>query len=251
MTEERTGDPADRWKAELEDGGPKRRRGMPLWFWGCGGGCLLFLALFLGGTIWMYNQFMSTTGPEKAWPALAEVFPYGDTPPEGYTPNVIDEALLRDVPVVRWFVEQAGPAAGDVFLPEGHRILTILENPSDARPSGSGSRVVLWQLGAGEAVDDYVAPATFNELAGAPRENVETVTIVLQGREIEGERSDIVGQNLPIIGEQDIQELLLNVTAGRPRPLMMRLVSTGEVKATEEELNRILEPFQVWPEDAR
>lgn len=249
MVEEPSTDPAERWKAELEGDVPKRRRGMPLWFWGCGGGCLVFLALFIGGTIWMYSQFMSTTGPEKAWPALAEVMPYGEEPPDGYTPNVIDQAYLKESPLARWFLERAGPAAGDAFVAEGHRILTILENPSDARPSGSGSRVVLWELGPGDAVEDFVPPATFNELVGAPRENEESVTLVLQGREVSGQRSDVVGQNLPLVGEQDIQELLLDITGDRERPLLLRLVSTGEVKATEAELNRVLEPFQVWPEE--
>lgn len=251
MSEATQGSPGERWKAELEEGTPRRRRGMPMWFWGCGGGCLLTLALFIGGTIWIYSQFRDLVGPERAWPAVAEIMPYGETPPDGYTPTLIDQAVLREAPIARWFLEKAGPGEADVFVPVGHRVITIMENPNDDRPAGSGTRLVLWQLGPMENVEDYATPGTFDELAAAPRENEEDVELVLQGKTVSGVRGDIIGQEIPFLGEQDIQELVIDLSQGRDRPLVLRMIATGETKATEEELNRFLEPFQVWPDSPR
>ncbi len=251
MNESTQENPSERWKAELEQDSPRRRRGMPMWFWGCGGGCLLTLALFIGGTIWIYSQFRDLVGPERAWPAVAEVLPYGDAPPSGYTSTLFDQAVLREAPLARWFLEKAGPGEADVFVPAGHRVMTIMEDPNDDRPAGSGTRLVLWQLASNESVEDYASPGMFDELAAAPRENKEDVELVLQGKTVSGVRGDIIGQEIPLLGEQDIQELVIDLSEGRDRPLILRMVSTGETKATEEELNRFLEPFQVWPDSPR
>ena len=139
----------------------------------------------------------------------------------------------------------------DVLVPVGHRVIAIMEDPSDDRPVGSGTRLVLWQLGPNENVEDYATPGMFDELAAAPRENKEDIELVLQGKTVSGVRGDIIGQEIPFLGEQDIQELVIDLSEGRARSLVLRMISTGETRATEEELNRFLEPFQVWPDSPR
>lgn len=210
------------------------------------------LALFIGGTIWIYNLSVNLVGSDKAWPVLAEVMPYGDEKPKGYSPTVFDPVLLQDSAVVRWFLEKGGPGMSEALVPaDGHRVLVILEDANDSRPKGSGTRVSLWQLGPGDQVSEFAPPGTFDAMIGQPREGAEEIQLTLQGRVVTGERADIEGQEIPLAGVTDIQELVIDISEGRERPLLLRMLSTGEVKATEEELNRFLEPFQVWPDSPR
>ncbi len=249
MSELPNRDPQDRWRVELEDA-PPHKRGVPLWFWGCGGGCLLMLALFIGGTAWTFSSVYKSIGPEAAWPELAKVLPYGDERPEGYEPTIFDQDRLSKNRLTRYLIEKGGPEMAGTLGQAGHVVFVITEEFEESRGAGSGSRLSLWQLAPGERPEDHQEPVVFNEVHGQARSDEETVEITLQGRKLEGRRYTVEGESLPMLGVQKMQILELDITGERDRALLLKLISTGEVAADEAELNRFLEPFQVWPADS-
>jgi hypothetical protein len=245
MSEEQPTDPADRWKVELEDA-PRPKRGVPLWIWGCGGGCLLTMALVIGCTGWAFSSVYKAIGPDKAWPLIAEVLPYGEEPPEGYEAVVFDSELIADSWLVRKLLESAGPELQGEMPKSGHRVFVINEAFDESRGAGSGSRFALWSLPPGEDPAESDPPAMFNEAAGMEQRDREELEVTLQGRTLPAVRYTAKTAALPYGGEQDQQYLELDLSAGRDGALFAKLISTGEVQANEEELNRFLAPFTVW-----
>lgn len=71
---------------ELEWGGeedlPKKKRGcfLPVWLWGCGGGCLLAIVLSIGGGIYCVGKAKAFIDPEVQWPRLQKVLPFEERP---------------------------------------------------------------------------------------------------------------------------------------------------------------------------
>ena len=240
-------DPADRWRVELEDA-PPPKRGVPLWIWGCGGGCLLTLGGFILLTYLGFRSLYSAIGPEKAWPLLAEVLPYGDEPPEGYEAVVFDSELLADSRLVGWMLERAGPGAAGELPQEGHRVFAVTETFEEKRGAGTGSRLHLWSLPAGQDPAETEPPVVFDEARFLEKQDEETLEVTLQGRTLTARRYTAQGQTLPYAGEQAQEYLEVDLTGSRDRALLAKLISTGDQRADEEELERFLEPFDVWLE---
>lgn len=66
---------------------PKKRK-IPLWLLGCGGGCMFFVGALAVAAIWVFPKAERWVGglnePEQQWPRVADVLPF-DAPPQGFT----------------------------------------------------------------------------------------------------------------------------------------------------------------------
>ena len=81
MTEtEPLGDTELEWGKE--DEAPAKKRGcfLPVWLWGCGGGCLLAIILSIGGGIYCVGKFKNAIDPEAQWAKLDKVLPFEERP---------------------------------------------------------------------------------------------------------------------------------------------------------------------------
>jgi hypothetical protein len=81
MTEaEPLGDTELEWGKE--EGAPVKKRGcfLPVWLWGCGGGCLLAIILSIGGGVYCVGKFQDAIDPETQWAKLDKVLPFEERP---------------------------------------------------------------------------------------------------------------------------------------------------------------------------
>jgi len=81
MTEtEPLGDTELEWGKE--DEAPAKKRGcfLPVWLWGCGGGCLLAIILSIGGGVYCVGKFQDAIDPEAQWAKLDKVLPFEERP---------------------------------------------------------------------------------------------------------------------------------------------------------------------------
>ena len=58
----------------------KKTRFLPTWVWGCGGGCLLTVALAIGGIFYFNRLVLRGFDPEVQWPKLAKALPFEERP---------------------------------------------------------------------------------------------------------------------------------------------------------------------------
>ncbi|HUR29556.1 MAG TPA: hypothetical protein VM509_15305 [Planctomycetota bacterium] len=67
---------------------PQKKRKIPLWIWGCGGGCMFLIGATIVAAVVAKPSVERWIGtlhePDVQWPILAEVLPF-DEPPEGVT----------------------------------------------------------------------------------------------------------------------------------------------------------------------
>ena len=65
-----------------EEGAPVKKRGcfLPIWLWGCGGGCLLAIILSIGGGIYCVGKVKNAIDPEAQWAKLDRILPFEERP---------------------------------------------------------------------------------------------------------------------------------------------------------------------------
>jgi hypothetical protein len=61
---------------------PVRKKRVPTWLWFCGGGCLLAVVFAIALLGFGVKFVKDATNPEKQWPAVAEILPFDQRPPE-------------------------------------------------------------------------------------------------------------------------------------------------------------------------
>jgi hypothetical protein len=224
---------------------PGPPRGVPTWIWGCGGGCLLSLALLIAATWFGMNQVLSSIGPEKAWPVVAEVLPYGQEPPPRYRATLIDFDALAQRPLVRRLMQGLELDQQEVEALGGQQVILLQEEFSSDKPAGTGSMALLWRLPEGGDVNRVPEPLVFQsgEQAEASQRSLE---IELQGRRVGAIAYVTEGHQSPFAPQGRLEILEVDLTGERSRPLLLKLLSSGEQRADEAELRRFLEPFAVW-----
>lgn len=236
MTPEPTPDAASR---------PGPPRGVPTWIWGCGGGCLLSLALLIGATWFGMSQVLSAIGPEQAWPVVAEVLPYGQEPPPNYRATLIDFEALADRPFVRRLMQGLDLDQAEVEGLAGQQVILLQEEFSSDKPAGTGSMALLWRLPPGGDVSRVPEPLVFQ--SGDQAETSQrALEVELQGRKLGAIAYVTEGHESPFAPKGRLEILEVDLTGERARPLVLKLLSSGEQRADEAELQRFLEPFAVW-----
>jgi len=246
----------DRWDVELEDAKPPKS-GVPIWVWGCGGGCLLFLVIALVGTFWFAGKMVKMFGPEAAWPVVAEVMPYTDpgateeelvaARPPGYEPVLIPIGRIGEI-----FGEEAGNefAAGDDASLDSMIFLSPGPDPSSARGTGLAAMIFVFDgVVAGDPIDWVVSTFEFKN-DSLPDESGGRSRLEFQGRETDAWhlRIDPQGSSQDMLpGGGDVQSMLfLDATGDRTRTVVIATVATGEVDATLDGMEELLLPFDVW-----
>lgn len=246
----------ERWDVELEDAPVKS--GVPVWVWGCGGGCLLLLVAAIGGTLWFGNKMVAMFGPDAAWPVIAEIMPYAEeglsaeelvaARPAGYTPVLIPLGQLAGM-----FGSEED--AGEFEAPGGARLdsMVVLSPDNDpSKPSGTGLAVMLFVFDGkidGDPLEFVVDTFDWNRTA-IEGESDGRSRRPLQGREVDSWhlRVDPDGSNQAVLpGGGDPQSLLFfDITAERDRTIVLACVATGEADATVAGVEDLLLPFDVW-----
>jgi hypothetical protein len=223
-------------------------RGFPVWIWGCGGCALLVLVMFVGGMVWIGNVAYTAFGPEAAWPALAEVLPYGEQRPEGYQPMLVDAANLEKL--LKRMPGFSDEDLADLDIPVDQQIYL-------QRLTGVDDQEIDTTLGAAIYVFPADTPlerrheilhqhATELSAGGAEVEELRQVEITFQGRTTAAIRfagiNDFQNSWREVDGPLEILEI--DLSGGRQRPVVLHF--SGSEQPTEAELEEFFAPFDVW-----
>lgn len=198
------------WSEETAE--PPKKKGIPLWLWGCGGGCLLMVALGLVLGVFLVGRIQDAADPEKAWPKVAEVLPFDERPPyDAFAFSVFGMSLyaLRD------------PESGDA-------VIVFRADNDDPEETDRVFR--------GEERGGF---AGIGEM-----EDPEPRTVVVRGRECRALLVTGKPPALPMEGKQaeESQVMLLVDISSTPEELvMLQFVPAGG--DPEERLQAFLEPF--------
>ncbi len=57
-----------------------KKKGIPIWVWGCGGGCLLFIVVGLIAAVWGAGKIKDAFDADVVWPKISEVIPFEERP---------------------------------------------------------------------------------------------------------------------------------------------------------------------------
>lgn len=98
------------WSSEGSSVAPPKRK-VPLWVWGCGGGCALFLVVGVVLGFFVFRTFGKAMDQDANWAAIDEVLPVVERP-EGYM--VIGSPWRLDG--VRFWILQAEDQSHQAFL---------------------------------------------------------------------------------------------------------------------------------------
>lgn len=240
--------PEQDWHPRMESSVPlqePRERAFPVWIWGCGGGCLLLLVLFIGGSIWIGNWVTGKVGPEAAWPVIAELMPYGPEPPEGYQPMIFAadtlEGFLRSIPGM------SDEQLADLDLPVEQQIYINRVEGAGIDTSLVGV-IYVFPDGTTEERRDEILHQEATELTsgGQKTEPLREVELTFQGRTVTATRFAGINEFQRSFMEVDgpLQILEVDVSEGRERPVVLHL--TGPNQPTEQDLQVFFEPFDVW-----
>ena len=128
----------------------------------------------------------------------------------------------------------------------GHQIVMLQEDFDLGKGDNDKSMAILWRLPPGGDTEGAELPRGFETGNSEPEGEPELLMMNLQGRDLEATltRWDSQTTQLGPSGAQTI--LALDITGERERPLMLKFITTGNVKADEAELQRFFEPFDVW-----
>lgn len=244
MDEKNQGNYQDQdWSPAMVTDEPRsKQRAFPIWIWGCGGGCLLVLALLMGAGFWAVNFVKKNFGPEAAWPVVAEVMPYeGEEPPVDYM------ATISGAGIVQALQEKFG---GDE---EALDRLLLQEMVRLDRTEGDGfgelsATVFVFKPGVekGDRIEHLRTQASELSAGGGEIKDTREVELEFQGRAITATRFtgilDLDDQMREV--NQPSQVLEIDVSDGRARPVVLHF--KGPEDPTVEELETFFAPFDVW-----
>lgn len=200
---------------------PPKKKGIPLWVWGCGGGCLLMIIAVLVVTVMGVRMFEAAKDPEVVWPKIAEHLPF-DERPEG---RVVFGSNIRSM----GFFVIADPETDLVG------ILITSDDEEDQEE--------LDKLFAGEQIQGGFAGV------GEIQES-EPLKLTVKGRDVNAVRLRSSGMSLPGVDTSgnEVWVILIDLRReGESGFAMLELISQ---KGTEEmgqaEVEAFFEPFDPW-----
>jgi hypothetical protein len=214
------------WGAETEPA-PKKKT-IPTWLWFCGGGCIgaVILAVIIG--TWLFQKGVEMVkearDPEKQWPALAQIIPFDERPPEL-------QLLAGGTFQTQFFVFMDSRGFIDSFLRFREKDTEEIRGQL-LSPNFKGS---VFGLGG--------------------RKNLQAGTLLVQGRELKVLRYDqLEGESHQFSKEEGRPPppgkgpaILVDLTpAGEKRMLVLQMVRTkSEEPITDEEVQAFFKPFHV------
>jgi hypothetical protein len=246
----------DKWDVKLEDA-PTRKSGVPGWVWGCGGGCMLMLLLAIGVTWWFGAKIAGIVDPEKAWPEVAELMPYGAVGPDGVQadhtvgrPAGLTPLMLPvDNVLFRQFVSEEDIAALPVDF-----VLFLQPDSNPSLPVGTG--VSLVAVVFRERVENPLtlvveSPVLEELLKGKDAATTRGVfEAQFQGRAVQAHHiaAEIGEANQQMVANSEgLEDLLfVDVTGERTRSVVFLMAATGDATGSIDELENLLAPFRVW-----
>lgn len=195
---------------------PKRK--VPLWVWGCGGGCALFLLVAVVLGVFGFRFVRKAVDPELNWAAIDEVLPVAERP-EGYT---VFGFPMRLDGVRMWFLEAAD----------------------------SSHQVVLMHAEPGEAASD-----ARGEMLRSGGQGFESSALTVQGRELTVLRYDTgaAAQSAKGPMQEMMKEFAVGAHAnvdltppGSDELLLLMYIERGkDARVDDEELVEILSHFRL------
>jgi hypothetical protein len=194
---------------------PKKERRIPTWaWWTCGGGCLAVLLVGLLLVFFVVGRVREATDPEKVWAEVAEVLPH-DERPAGWE-TMLGGSVLG---VGQYHLLPAEPSGC-------HFMIQIFPSASMLDPNF-----------------DPDAPQNQGAFGVGRLREAEQGTFVLQGREVRslsflggtGSGSGGAGLRLDLSGGE----------AG-PHVFVQILTPTRGEKLSNEEIEHLFAPFDVW-----
>lgn len=193
---------------------PQQKRVVPIWLWGCGIGCLLFVLLLGSGAFFAVDWFKQGLDPERIEEQLGAAIPF-DSLPEGFDP-----VFGRELP----------------FLEMGFYVLRTEEE----------SRVaVFFQFPDSEDGRKAAIEMFEGESGRADPLEIEVQGRVLRAAHVDDEMNNaFAGSDIDVEG----QGVLVELTQEGGRPLLL-IYSTKEhpEEVPLEEVVEFLEPFHVGP----
>lgn len=239
----------DRWDVELEDAPPKS--GVPVWVWGCGGGCLFALVGVMIFTMWFFNRLRGEIGPERTWPIVQEVMPFTDT---AATNEEAVAAAPEGYVCARTPFETIALLGGGEQSEEGvslTELIHITPGPDPSMPRGTGLSAMLFVFdGVFEGSAIEFASTAFAEFSDAEASRGQE-RVPLQGRETDSYHVSLSGVDGMLTfllpgGGDDQKMQFIDITGDRARSVVLTVIATGEVDVTVEGVEELLLPFDVW-----
>jgi len=213
---------ADEWSEGLET--PRPKRGVPVWIWGCGGGCLFLIVLLIATGVYVFDRGKKMVDPEIVWANLDEILPYDERPTH---------------------IKASG---GSIFGGEGYFLIDQrLELMAILVVGGDAEQEEFQRLYDGEAQE-----GTFGLGAAEPQ---DPQRVEVQGREVPVVYLDMETPSFPFfdpgegeasVGDHPILWACLNPGGGAPVLLLQLMAPERDGPAQPEELAQFLDPFDVW-----
>lgn len=189
-----------------------KKKGIPWWVWGCGGGCLLFVLVtagavaVLGPKLAQWAEDMSD--PEVQWPKVAEYLPYDERPEH------IEMVMGLDIP--------------------GQKQWTMMDNENGLL----GQLFVMDKTAGG----DMMRPGSAANAIGVSGE--ESGLMVVQGVEVD---AMFFKMTVPLQGEAVGPAVRVDLSGSSKNAVILQVtVPDGEGTVSEEDVELFLAPFDVW-----
>ena len=195
---------------------PQPKRRIPTWaWWTCGGGCLVVLLAGAAIAFFLVNTARKATDPVRVWAGVAEVLPH-DEPPEGW------EATMG--------FSVMGVGQYQLSTPEPAGCLFQIQTFPDAA-----------QI---DLAFDPDSPQNVGLFGIGELREAEEGDFVLQGREVRCLR--FLGG---VPGMKSGAGARLDLSGGAsPHAYVQILFARASEKPTDEEIQELFLPFDVWRE---
>ena len=212
----------DDW-GDIQDAGS--RSGIPLWLWGCGGGCLLMVILIAGAGFWAVGFVQDAQDPDFVWDRIEEVLPFEQRHPDyevvfGNRVPFIDFSIF----ILRQQVKQPADSTDDGLDPI-YAMLII--DPDDEQDATEGAEYLPVEL--------IIQGVTLEAGRYTPGEDEREDLRIEWGDEGRIYVSEMFWVDLGGVALDENLQLI-----------MARDENSGVV--TEDEVRRFLEPFYIGPE---
>ena len=213
----------DSWGDEVDEQKITAKKGIPVWVWGCGGGCLLMLIATIVVVAIGASWISDATDPDVQWPRVAEHLPHEERP---VVHMIMDNPAGRFIPGLDMMMQISDPADGyQVMLLVGDEGNDVIEQMKNAQNAGLG------------------------ELGGS--RNAEQGTVVLEGHEAPATRYFATGTGGMLDDDPSRgPSIAIDISGNGQKDVLLIVTTVGdeEDELTDERLHEIVSEltYDVW-----